>query len=197
MAVALPLTPRLADVTPRLVQAGGTVSSILNGPTQKLLRLGDRWALDVAIQSLRHADAAALLGARLVSETEGDTLTMLWPQPQFTLPAGLPKANGAGQAGAVLAMKGLTPRLFIPAFAFFSFIAGGRHYLHCTTRAGAVAADGTYSPTIAPMLRRAPADSEPIEFAEPVIEGFVSSGVQWTLQLLRHYGSSFTLTENE
>lgn len=197
MAVALPLTPRLADVTPRLVQTGGAVASILNGPTQKLMRLGDRWELTIAIQALRQTDAGALLGARLISETEGVTLTMLWPQPQFTLPTGLPKVNGAGQAGAVLAMKGLTPRLYIPALTFFSFIAGGRHYLHCTTRAGAVAADGTYSPTIAPQLRRAPADSEPIEFANPVIEGFISSGVQWTLQLLRHFGSSFTLTENE
>lgn len=49
--------------------------------------------------------------------------------------------------------------------------------------------------TLDPMLRVSPADNSPVEIEEPVIEGFLEAGQEWTVDVARHVGLSFTIRE--
>jgi hypothetical protein len=49
---------------------------------------------------------------------------------------------------------------------------------------------------INPMIRTSPADNAVTEFAEPMVEGFLSGNeTMWTVDVARTVGLSFTITE--
>lgn len=197
MSVALPAVVRAADVTQRLIDFGATLTPTLGGPSQRIARLGARYALDVRMPPLDDASARAMLGALLKAQTEAATLTLSWPQPAAAA-LGSVLVNGAGQAGSSLILDHFTAGVSIPALTFFSFIMGGRYYLHCITAATAANGSGQATVAIAPMLRVSPSDNLAVEMVAPTIEGFLDdSTVAWTLQLLKRRAVSFSLTENE
>lgn len=197
MSIALPAVPSTATIKSRLVTFNALLTPTLGGPSQRVGRLGARYAVDVDIPTLDAAQARSWVARRLKSETELLTLTLAWPQPPFTQALGAPVVDGAGQTGSRLAVRGLTAGVAIPEGVFFSFAAGGRNYLHCVTTAGA--ADGTGRATLAigPLLRASPADGAALQTAAPLVEGFLDgTTVDWTVDTLTWAGVSFTLTEN-
>lgn len=198
MAFDLPLLPKTASVVPGLTDNSARLKPPLGGPSQTILRGGNRYYAKVSIPALRNDTtcARAWLAAMLRHKTEGGLLRLRWPQPDAaTMPAAA-LVDGAGQAGALLAVKGLGAGKQVPALAFFSFIAAGRSYLHCTTGAAGADFTGRAALSIAPSLRISPADGLALNFPAPIIEGELDTGpVEWTLERLLYVGISFTITE--
>lgn len=198
MAVALPALPKEAEVTQRYLDFSGLLTPALGGASQQIGRLGSRLGLDVTMPPLDQASARAWIARRLRAKAEQQTLTLAWPQPAFTTGGGAPKVDGANQLGTLLNVKGFPAGLVLLEDTFFSFVANSRHYLHVITAQATMDGAGKGQLHIAPMLRRSPADSADLEFAAPVIEGFLDGNtVAWTLKRLSFYGMSFALTENE
>jgi hypothetical protein len=197
MSVSLPSLPDLAQVSARLVDFQSVLTPILGGPVQTIQRLGARFAVDVTLPPLEPVDAASFLAARMKARAENETLTLAWPQAEvWSVIAGSPVVNGAGQAGARLNISGLTAGQTVPAGRFFSFQAGGRHYLHVTTQAVTANGSGQVQLHVAPLLRASPANGAALNFSAPVVEGLLTGNVEWTLERLRWTSTAFTLAEN-
>ena len=196
MTLALPSSPKPSAVQPRLLNFGRATNP-MGGDIQYIARAGSRYAAQVILPTMEYDDARAWLAARLRAVTEGDTVSLTWPQPtQSTL--GTPRVNGASQLGSSLITDGFTNSIAIPQLAFFSFSQDSHHYLHAVTSSGSASGGGAATVSIAPMLRTSPADNALLEFVSPTIEGFMDTGdVEWSMDVLMHIGVSFTITENK
>ena len=183
--IQLPPVPRGTVVTPQLVRVSGDLVSPLGGPTQRITRLGSRYAASVELPSLDAACAARWLACPLRAEAEGATLGLVMPQMIDVEFMGA--VQGTGLAGSnVIHYAGATPQ---PGM-WFSFLYGGRHYLHLVTDLDAA----NTVVRIAPLLRvNIPAT--PLEFAGPILEGFVDD-TSWSLEYFRFVGHKFQITEN-
>jgi hypothetical protein len=187
MSVPFPVViPRGATLTPHLVRVSGDLVSPLGGPTQRITRLGSRYAVDVALPPLDAACAASWLSAPLQAEAIGDTLTLTMPQ-MIVAARTLGPAHGGGAAGSnVLTLTDGSP----PLGAWLSFAFGGRNYLHLVIgqpAAGQIA--------VSPLLRVTIPNTTPLELAAPQLEGFADD-TAWSLEYVRFVGHKFTLTEN-
>lgn len=185
MTVAFPALPRGTVVSPHLVRVGGDLVSALGGPTQRITRLGSRYAASVELPTLDPVCAGRWLACPLQAEAMGDTLSLAMPQMlDVSSMFGL---AGTGSAGSpTVVYTGATPA----AGMWFSFQAGGRHYLHLVTSVDAAGRKAT----VAPLLRKALSNT-PMEFAKPVLEGFVDDTV-WSVEFFRFVGHKFTITES-
>lgn len=59
MSVTLPTTPSPRSLTPRLVTARAELRSAFGGSTQRINRLGSRWAFEVELPPMTAANALA------------------------------------------------------------------------------------------------------------------------------------------
>jgi len=186
MPVTFPTIPRGTTFTPRLVRVSGDLTSPLGGPTQRITRLGSRYAADVALPSLDAACAARWLACPLRAEAEGLTLALV--VPQMIKPKDLGAVTGTGAVGSdVVTYAGAAPSVGM----WFSFQAGGRAYLHFVT-----AVDGAaHTLKVSPLLRKPMAAGTVLEFQAPVLEGFVDD-TAWSLEFFRFVGHRFTITES-
>lgn len=196
MSIALPLSPEPSDATPSYLDYGGTLRPIFGGAIQKLTRLGDRFAVEVTLPPLEYADLGMLWIARLIrAQREG--AIMPWPQPGFsTGTPGNAVANGAGQAGSLLSMRGLAAGYTVKEGQYFSIIHGGRRYLHQSADTIAANGAGQIRLPIAPMLRINPQDGAVVEIAKPMIEGILDGDTRsWKLDVALDVGLTFMITE--
>jgi len=188
MTVALPPVPRGATVNPRLVRVSGDLVSPLGGPTQRITRLGSRYAADVELPTLDADCAARWIGAALQAEAEGATLSLVMPQMVDLKPMLGAALTGTGAAGSnAVTYVGPDPK---PGM-WFSFVAGGRHYLHLVT---AVNVAG-HSLKVSPLLRVAMPAATALEYLAPVLEGFAEE-TTWSLEFFKFVGHRITITEN-
>jgi hypothetical protein len=196
VAFLLPALPLTADVVGEVVNNNASLRPTGGkGRSQTLLRPG-RFAVSVNISAQYEACANEWLAVHLRHLTEGPDVRLAWPRDGVAgLPAGA-KVDGAGQTGALLAVKGLDPGQVIKVFTPFSFISGGVSYMHRNTVA--VVADGAGKATlsIGPVMRVSPADNLALNFTAPIIEGELDTGpLQWTFKRWRTIGLSFKITE--
>ena len=68
MTVTFPTLPRGTIVSPRLVRVSGDLVSSLGGPTQRITRLGSRYAADVELPTLDPDCGARWLACPLAAE---------------------------------------------------------------------------------------------------------------------------------
>jgi hypothetical protein len=145
---------------------------------------------------MRYADIGRIWASRLLQGAT-DTVAMRLPQPGYkTGNPGNPVADGAGQTGQLLAMRGLVPGYLIQEGQAFSLIVSGQRYDYFAV--ADVAADGTgRAPVvIRPMIRKSPPDGAVVELGQPVIEGFlVGDPSGWTGRAAKTVGISFTIEE--
>jgi hypothetical protein len=183
--IQFPVIPRGAVVTPQLVRTSGDLISTLGGPTQRITRLGSRYAAAVELPSLDAECAGRWLSCPLQAEAEGQTLGLVMPQMLDV--SHMIGATGSGAAGSnLVTYVGSAPD---PGM-WFSFVAGGRHYLHLIT-----AVDGPrHTLKVSPLLRK-PLANTPMEFVSPILEGFADE-TTWSLEYFRFVGHHFTITES-
>lgn len=170
MSVLIPWT-RVADLSIRPRLFSGNQEGVLGGEDLPTPRMGDRFAVDVVTAQLRQDADSRLLTAALFEALTGDA-TIELRVPTAVKTAGLygAVADGAGQSGSVLAVRGLTPGSAIRRGAFFSIVHDGVHRVHMVTRE-VIAVGGKAQVAIWPMLRFLTADGDRCHFDRPMIEG--------------------------
>ncbi len=198
-AIALPALPWQAEVKCRLIDFAGDMTPALGGPSQRIARLGSRYAVDVTLPRLDQDCARAWGAARKKARTLGSTVLMAWPKVPAPGSLGTPLVNGSSQAGADLDCKGFTHGVTVKADQPFSVVVSGRTYLYFTTDEATADGSGLIGGLpIAPILRASPAANAALEFVAPKIEGFLSGTTEdWDVDVLSTVGMSFTVTEAE
>lgn len=198
MPVTLPLTPHPLAVRERLVTNAIELSSPFGGVTQRVARLGDRYAFEVTLPPMRFADALTWRAAFARCRT--DTAVLRVRQPGLTLPGGITTGlvNGNGQAGSTLALRGLPNSAgTIPAGAYLSLAVGASRRLHMVTVAAIVGGTGTVTLNIAPALRESPIDGLTVQLSAPEVEGWLDMrALEWAFAERPVVdGLTFSLTE--
>lgn len=196
MAVLFPALPKTIEPVWRVIDNNGNLAPITGaGAAQRILRPG-RFSLSAQVPALKADCADSWLAASLAHVTEGGAIRMPIP---LTHTAGLPVGalvDGAGQAGALLAVRGLAAGQVVKPFTPFSFISGGVSYLHRTTAQATADGAGKTALSIGPFMRVSPADGLALNFPAPLIEGDLDAGgLEWTASRLTTIGFSFTITE--
>jgi len=195
MSVALPLTPAPSRMTIGVVSTDNILSPDFGGDDQELLRKGTRYALTFQMPPMRYETAMAWSTLR----RKGVLVAMQVFQPGFDIgvPGSANRVQGAGQAGSLLAVDGLTPNYIIRQGQFLSVITEGQRFLYCVAETVVANADGEALVPLESMLRRPPADNDVVEIAQPVIEGFVRDLDEWSVGVDRLVGLKFTVRERE
>lgn len=195
MALSLPIWPSPAKMTPRLVTARNDLSPAFGGPTNRFSRMGSRYALDVEMPPMRYIDA--LDWADL--EDEADTCVMLIPQPGLdTGSPGVPRVNGAAQAGSSLILDGLTPHYALRKHQWLTVTTGGQMFNYRAKSAVVADAAGNLTVPLRTMLRVPPANNDVVEIAEPKIQGYVTvTEDAWSVDAAHIVALTFTITERE
>jgi hypothetical protein len=183
-SILLPDSPGLSGAKIRLLDWGGRLVPQGGGVTQNLLRLGTRSGVEYKLPRMRSDPDGRVWGMKL---REGKLSGVMVPfiQDGFRVGApGMPVVDGAGQAGSVLAIRGLTPRYGVRYGQAFSLIHGGRRYIHFARVPGVADAAGKITLPIFPMLRVIPSASAILEFAKPMLEGSLTGNeVAWDIGL--------------
>lgn len=194
--IELPNCPPIKEAVPRYVSFGVDQDPILGGPQSKVLRMGDRWAIDVETYPAEYAEHGMKYLSRLVRGLK-ETVRLAFPEPGVKPRSyGSPVVASAGSAGTSLPVSGLIPGDVIREGKFFSMIIGGQSYLYQAAVADVtVSAGGTATLQIEPMLRCQPAAGTALDF-EPKIEGFVQGNEQaWNTSRSKYLPFRFTLKE--
>lgn len=183
MPVALPSSPLPRTAVPRYIEYGTQLRSNLGGSTQNIMRIGDRVALDVELPPMREVDARAWIAAQMRAKAEGQTVRTR--VPQIPGPAGI---TFVGIANAVQgSIAGANAAQVAVGMWFSAIAANGYSYLHMvTTKVGATIG-------VAPRLRTN--FNGAVIFDAPLIEGWLETPVQWSVEVAQIVGLSFTVAE--
>ena len=191
--IILPSYPGPRQISWSLTDFGGNQLGVLGGSAQRVNRLGARWRCEVELPPMNPADARIWTAALSRGLREG----VSWKIRQPETPTGSPGAvlvNGAGQAGGVLIVDGGTPGHVVKAGQWASILTGGRRYLYQI--AATARLSGSVTLQLEPLLRRVPADNDPVELGAPVIEGLLESAPGWTIDAGRLVqGFAFVIEE--
>ena len=199
--VTLPTNPQYNAASPFLISNAADLTSPLGGSTQRILRLGSRFGVEVTYPAMKYDDGRQFVARMLAAET--NPVAVQFPQRGFTV--GLPGAivvDGAGQTGGVLNIKDANPGYPFKSGQFFDFITAvngvNRRFVHCIVADVVADGSGKAALGIAPILRVSPADGDATEFG-PILEGFVSlqsKRIPWTMEMVRRVGVKFTVIED-
>lgn len=197
MAVQLPDWPAPAACRPSMVSSANHMTPAIAGPTQRINRMGSRWSFEVEMPLMRPEDARVWL-SRLV-QGQGDLCVMRVPQYDLdTSGQGTPRVKGAGQAGSLLIVDGVTPGYLVREGQFFTVLNKGQPFVHMCTEDVTANGDGEMTIKFGPMLRRWTDDNDLVEFAEPIAAGWIMPvGVGWSIDAARNIGLEFSLAESE
>lgn len=194
--ITLPNFPGPRSVGWRMIDFGGTLAGGLGGASQRVNRLGNRWACTVELPPMTPADARAWAAALTRGLREG----VSWKIRQVGTATGSPGTvlvQGAAQAGLDLVCDGFNPGYVLRAGQWLSLSTGGQRYLHQSASTQAVDATGVLTVALDAPLRVSPADNSPVELGAPVIEGLLADGPGWSLDPDRlGRGFSFTIEES-
>lgn len=181
--------------TPRMLDSGGEQAPIGMGITQRLNRLGSRYAIDFTVPPSHIEPHGRMMIADLqMAKREGGRLE--FPQVDFDIGTpGLTTITGATAAGMTLPVTGCTPRYAVRKGQAFNVIKAGRRYLYFAGAQAIMDEDGEGSIPLTIPLRTIMAGGEEIDW-KPCIEGWISGDeLSWSLDVARIVGLSFTVTE--
>jgi hypothetical protein len=159
--------------------------------------VGDRYALDVVISRMSHADAA--IWASVLTRAIREDARMPWPQPGIVIGSpGAALIDGAGQTGSTIALRAMTPGYTVQQGQFFSILQAGVRSLHHAIAPTVVNGAGKAVLAIWPMLRIVTLDGSPCNFTAPEIEGELV-GAEQGIRLIRARADalSFSIVERE
>lgn len=194
-ALILPTEPPPAEMSIGIVRTSNDLSPAFAGADQELRRKGSRYALTFTMPSMSYVESMAWDDLT----AEGDTVVMRVEQPGLEIgnPGAAPLVKGAGQAGALLSIDGLTPGYIIRKGQFFTVVTGGQRFLYRAASAAVANGGGEALVALRTMLRRSPADNDVVKILVPEIEGFVRDLGGVTVGLDHEVALRFTVRERE
>lgn len=169
---------------PALVDFGGVQKGATGGAALRVNRNGNRFRVAMTIPV-----SMGLPAQRIVSRlVQGMAAGLKVEYPLQGVDQGYPGApvvDGAGQSGALINLRGLTPH-YVAEEGFWLAIhdATGQGYLHQVGAQSFADADGKIALQVQPNLRYPFADGASVELARPTIEGLVEGNeMGWSLAL--------------
>jgi hypothetical protein len=196
MSVLLPDMPGPSGTAPRVIDFGTILRPPLGGPDQRMNRIGNRYGVDVSMPVMEPEVARVWISRLARGIRQG--VIMSWYDGVDRGAPGAIIVNGAGQAGSVLNVSGGAAGYIAKEGLFFSFISGGRRYLHSISADTQLSIGGAGALPIDPPLRIAPSHASVCEFAAPKIEGFLAGDAgKWTLDYAMNVGLAFSIEEAE
>lgn len=196
MAITLQRLPRSTVYSMRAISAANDLTPAFGGSVQRMARKGSRWAIDVSIPALAIQRCGMSLIADLV-RGESELIRMRLPDGITPSPYGSPLVSGAGQSGTSLVTDNWTPNVVLRKGKFFSAEVGGQSFVYMVTDETVASNIGAATVPIWPMIRAPIADNAAVNIAEPMIEGFIQPGQDWSISNMRAVGLSFTIEERE
>lgn len=192
--VTLPICPPPVDATFTPVSFATDMQGPLGGAAQRVLRLGDRFRVELAWAPMEYDDARKFL-ARLL-RAAASPVAVQFPQRGLK-----PLSPGAVVAVANASLSsvqvsGGTPGFLLKEGQFFSLASAGRRWVHNLQQDVQLDGSGAGVLPINPLLRVAPATGDALEFVAPVLEGFVDQSWNWTVQMLVRVGLKIAVTED-
>lgn len=172
MSILIPTYRVVNASAPRPVLFSGNQEGSLGGPSLRIPRMGDRFAIDVETGRIPNDDTGRRFVAALTQATTDDA-RFAFLQPNLVNPAtaGTIVADSTGQGGTQLVIKGGVPGALIAWGRFFSIVHQGRRYVHMLTSDSIIDGGGRAALQIWPMLRFLSVDGQAVEIDAPVIEG--------------------------
>lgn len=195
--IELPDLPAPNGVSPTIIDYGIIQRPPTGGAVLNVGRPGSRFRIQLKFPPMDGDDARKFI-ARLVKAKRVGGIRAKFPILDVDQGlAGSPVVNGAGQAGTILAVRGVTPHyLCKEGFWLNAFDTMGQPYLHTASAPSVADASGLIILNIEPPLRFPFADGAKVELEKPVIEGFIDGGEwSWDIDLARHYGIAVTIEE--
>lgn len=195
--IILPTWPGARRAVPRVLDFGGIQEPQSGAETQRLNKLGNRYGVAFVMPPLR---ATADEGMKWVNRLiRGQQAGARMEYPLLDFDPGTPgtfRVNGSGQAGKMLAIKGGAPFYTFREGQPFHLSIGGQLYLDFIGADTTADGSGNATITLSQMLRKPPIDNDPLEFAQPCIEGWVvGDQLSWELALERNIGLTFEIHE--
>ncbi|MEA3543236.1 MAG: hypothetical protein U9R77_14110 [Pseudomonadota bacterium] len=173
----LPVTPGVRSVRMLVLSYGSVLTPFLGGPSQRINRLGTRWAMRVSMPPMPAETARHWIEA--LSRGCEDGVSMPIPQDIAIGDPGAPLVSSAIASGMTLPIKGLTPSYAVKAGQFLSIVHGGRRYVHIFSADAAANGSGVLSAAIWPMIRTGLSVNDVIEIVQPRIEGWLDANFEW------------------
>lgn len=194
-ALVLPTRPAPSSMTPRPISSRNEQRPASQGPVNRYMRPGTRWAWDITLAPQSYV--ASLEWDDLLSES--DTVIMKIYQPGLDTGApGSPLIDGANQIGRTLNLKQVTPGYLFRKGQWVSFPVLGQLFAYKVRYAIAAGPDGKVALPLLTLLRLPPANNAVVDVAQPRAEGFATVDPQslevGTDRLVR---LRFTLEERE
>lgn len=194
-ALVLPTRPAPSSMTPRPISSRNEQRPASQGPVNRYMRPGTRWAWDITLAPQSYV--ASLAWDDLLSES--DTVIMKIYQPGLdTGEPGSPLIDGANQIGRTLNLKQVTPGYLFRKGQWISFPVLGQLFAYKVRYAIAAGSDGKVALPLLTLMRLPPANNAVVDVAQPRAEGFATVDPQslevGTDRLVR---LRFTLEERE
>ena len=194
--ITLPAYPAPNGATAALVDRGGTLRG---ASALRVDRLGSHYRIGVTYPALDEEDKARVFVSRLIrAKRQG----LRMPYPLLGVNQGMcgnaVVVDGAGQAGASLAVRGLIPHAAIREGYWLSIEdATGQHYLHNVGEQVIAGADGKAVIDVSDtMLRRPFPDGARVHFTQPMIEGLIEGNeAAWQLAVDHRTSIEFVIEE--
>lgn len=178
MAVLLGVVPSRMTIIP--VSNAAQTQPQIGGVRQRKVRLGSHFRAAGAFPPLTMAAGRSHSADILACETEVAQLLVQQPELVIGTP-GTTLVNGAGQSGFSLVIDGASASYPFQKGQFFNVVTASRRYLHTVQAAVTASGGGAATLSIWPMLRVSPADNTVLDFATPVIEGWLEIGGGWNV----------------
>lgn len=183
-----------ADVT--MMDWGANLDPVLGGVSQRISRLGTRFAIDFTTPLMR-VEADGRKAITLLQQAKRDVARVEYPQAGFKVGSpGSPVVSGAHTGGTSLTITGATPNYAIKIGQALNITVADRAYLYFAAEAVALNGSGAGVVTLTTPMRTHLAGGEAVTLNKPVVEGFIDGdSFAWTIQLAQTVGLQFRVTE--
>ena len=187
MAITFPSIPFGSNTTIKINSSAVDQTPFLSGPVQRIARLGDKWSVSVECRKMFARQAGPVIAALIGGLSE--LVIFRVPQPGIDVTVwSMGTIAAAATGGRQIRINGGGAAKVVGQL--FSIEKNGVHYLHQIT---AVTGNNL---TIQPALKTPLIGSEPVDFANPKVMGFVTgNSASWTVGLAENVGLSFEIGE--
>ena len=166
--------------TARLIDMG-FMQEFVGGGSERIDRPGNRFEVELAFPLAHSADVRVAVARLTRAKVQG--LRVEYPlQGVAQGNPGSPVVDGTDSAGRTLKLRGLSVGYAAKEGYWLTLVSGtGQMFLHQVSALVVADGDGKAVLTIEPPLRKLPGDGWQVLLAKPMVEGLVTSVVQWGL----------------
>lgn len=198
MTKALP-THGIKTATPRFIDKGGVLRSLVGGKDQRLDRPGSKWGVSFKTRPMKIEDARVWAARLLAGQREKASIRV--PQPGLVINQATDYSIGVAQLANAIILTVHAPNVgeigkVFKEGQFITLIRAGIRYVHQIQADTVVDGAQNAALPILPELRVAPQVGDVVEVLDPKIEGYVGGdSFGWDIDDAKIHGFSFDIEE--